>query len=255
MSPFKILKEFMPGSFLESLKILLLALFIGLLWLFSDFVFAFFVSIFVIFVFYKFDSAIIGKAALLCLVGIPVLLYLKRDEAAEQLAVFTFFLLSITVILQIIELRRDSQDELEDELDELDEDYDENMDDEDYEDTSDEKIDEYEESEVMDLETSLPSAPKDNFVIPENILPEEPIVIVHEPDLTKPELIQVEKPGEKTIVRMPIEILKPKKKRTKKIVSKPVKDKKTKVAKVLKITKVKKTTKKVVVKAKRPKKS
>jgi hypothetical protein len=66
----------------------------------------FFWTVFFAFALFKIDSKYTGQAALVCLVCLPFLLALNKSDVAEQLAVYAFFLLVITVALQILELNR-----------------------------------------------------------------------------------------------------------------------------------------------------
>lgn len=79
------------------------------LFLSASFATAFFWMIFFIWWTFRLDSRIVGIAALLFLVMIPVLLATGQETRAEQLAVYTFFLLVITVALQIIQLIREDR--------------------------------------------------------------------------------------------------------------------------------------------------
>ena len=81
-----------------------------MLWLFVSPVTAFFWSILLIWTNFKLDSRIIGIGALVLLISIPLALSIELYEwMAEQLAVYVFYLLCITVFLQILELRRDTK--------------------------------------------------------------------------------------------------------------------------------------------------
>ena len=71
-----------------------------------DFVSVFFWIVFAAFVLFKIDAKYVGQAAIACLVVVPLLIALKRDAQAEQVAVYAFFLLVITVATQVVELAR-----------------------------------------------------------------------------------------------------------------------------------------------------
>lgn len=59
---------------------------------------------------FRLDSRIIAGGALALLIAIPITLFFEAYEAqAEQLAVYVFFLLCITVALQMIELNREQE--------------------------------------------------------------------------------------------------------------------------------------------------
>lgn len=67
----------------------------GILWL-----------VWVAFALYEWDNRIIGVAAILCLASCPFLLQFNQKDWAELMAVYAFFFLSMTVVLQIIEFKR-----------------------------------------------------------------------------------------------------------------------------------------------------
>lgn len=58
------------------------------------------------FALYDWDNRIIGVFALVSLASCPFLLQFKQDVLAEQMAVYAFFFLSMTVGLQLIEFKR-----------------------------------------------------------------------------------------------------------------------------------------------------
>lgn len=61
---------------------------------------------FLLFVLYGWDSRVVAVLALISLVSCLFLLIAKQDVFAEQMAVFAYYFLVITVILQIIEYKR-----------------------------------------------------------------------------------------------------------------------------------------------------
>jgi hypothetical protein len=67
----------------------------GLLWL-----------LFLAFAFYDWDNRVIGVMALFSLATCPFLLSFKQDALAEKVAVYAYFFLVMTVVLQIIEYKR-----------------------------------------------------------------------------------------------------------------------------------------------------
>ncbi len=67
----------------------------GLLW-----------GLFLLFALFDFDSRIVGVMAIIALATCPILLSLGKDELAEERAIYAFFFLTITVVLQLIELVR-----------------------------------------------------------------------------------------------------------------------------------------------------
>lgn len=62
--------------------------------------------LFLMFLFYEWDNRIIGVLALIFLASCPFLLQFKQDALAEQMAVYAYFFLVMTVILQIVEYKR-----------------------------------------------------------------------------------------------------------------------------------------------------
>lgn len=79
-----------------------------LLWLFVAPITAFFWTIFLIWTAFGLDSRVIGYGAITLLVMIPITLSIELYEwMSEQLAVYVFYLLCITVTLQAIELFRE----------------------------------------------------------------------------------------------------------------------------------------------------
>jgi len=81
-----------------------------LLWFLFSPVTAFFWTLFLIWAVFRLDARIIGVGALTLLIMIPITLSLPLYEwMAEQLAVYVFYLLSITVALQMIELWRNPE--------------------------------------------------------------------------------------------------------------------------------------------------
>lgn len=81
-----------------------------LLWMLVSPITAFFWTLFLVWAVFKLDSRIIGVGALTLLILIPLALSSPLYEwVAEQLAVYVYYLLCITVVLQILKLRRDSE--------------------------------------------------------------------------------------------------------------------------------------------------
>lgn len=79
----------------------------GLLFLLIPFTGAFFTSIFLAWLVFRLDSRIIAGVAIVFLVCIPILLSMGLETRAEEIAVYVYFLLVITVVLQIAEYIRD----------------------------------------------------------------------------------------------------------------------------------------------------
>lgn len=65
-----------------------------------------FLTLFIAFVLYAWDSRIIAMGALISLALCLILLFAKQDASAEQMAIYAYYFLVITVILQIIEHKR-----------------------------------------------------------------------------------------------------------------------------------------------------
>jgi len=65
-----------------------------------------FLTLFVSFALYGWDSRITATGALVSLASCPILLITKQDAYAEQMAVYAYYFLVITVVLQIIEYKR-----------------------------------------------------------------------------------------------------------------------------------------------------
>lgn len=71
----------------------------------------FFWTLFFGFALFRIDSTYVGQAALVCLVFTALTNSFGKEAPAGQLAVYAFFLLCITVALQIIELKREPDEE------------------------------------------------------------------------------------------------------------------------------------------------
>ena len=63
-------------------------------------------SLFLTFLFFGWDNRVMGSFAILALTACPILLSLEQPALAEQMAVYAYYLLVITVVLQIIEFKR-----------------------------------------------------------------------------------------------------------------------------------------------------
>ncbi len=76
-----------------------------------------FLTLFIAFALYGWDSRILATGALITLISCPILLLVKQDVYAERIAVYAYYFLVMTVVLQIIEYKRhpelfkDNQDE------------------------------------------------------------------------------------------------------------------------------------------------
>jgi len=69
--------------------------------------------LFLLFLIYGWENRIIAFLALISLASCPFLLSFKKDELAEKMAVYAYFFLVMTVVLQIVEYRRDLKNEKE----------------------------------------------------------------------------------------------------------------------------------------------
>jgi len=65
--------------------------------------------IFLAFLFYKWENRILAVVALFFLVSCPILLIFKKEAAAEQMAIYAYYFLIMTVVLQIIEYWKKSR--------------------------------------------------------------------------------------------------------------------------------------------------
>ncbi|OGG51395.1 hypothetical protein A2704_03440 [Candidatus Kaiserbacteria bacterium RIFCSPHIGHO2_01_FULL_54_36b] len=86
-------------------KALLLVNIFVLAFLFFGIISAILWSVFFAFVFYRWDTRIIGSFAILALTACPILLALEEKAFAEQMAVYAYYFLVMTVLLQIIEFK------------------------------------------------------------------------------------------------------------------------------------------------------
>jgi uncharacterized membrane protein len=59
-----------------------------------------------LFLVYEWENRIIAFLALVSLASCPVLLSFKKDALAETMAVYAYFFLVMTVVLQIVEYKR-----------------------------------------------------------------------------------------------------------------------------------------------------
>ena len=62
--------------------------------------------LFLTFVLYAWDSRVMGVAAIVCLITCPALLGLHQDDLAEEMAVYAYFFMVMSVALQVIEYHR-----------------------------------------------------------------------------------------------------------------------------------------------------
>jgi len=62
--------------------------------------------LFLLFLVYEWENRIIAFLALISLTTCPFLLHFKKDKLAETMAVYAFFFLVMTVVLQIVEYKR-----------------------------------------------------------------------------------------------------------------------------------------------------
>lgn len=71
----------------------------------------FFLLAFVAFLLYQWDSRVLAAGALLSLAACPFLLIAGEDSLAEQMAVWAYYFLVMTVVLQIVEFKRGERSE------------------------------------------------------------------------------------------------------------------------------------------------
>jgi hypothetical protein len=62
--------------------------------------------LFLLFLVYEWENRIIAFFALVSLASCPFLLSFKKDDLAETMAVYAYFFLVMTVVLQIVEYKR-----------------------------------------------------------------------------------------------------------------------------------------------------
>ena len=67
--------------------------------------------IFLMFLVYRWESRILGAAAIVLLVVCPLLISLNLEPYAELIAVYAFFFLVMTVVLQIVEMKRGAKND------------------------------------------------------------------------------------------------------------------------------------------------
>lgn len=65
-----------------------------------------FSALFALFAYYSWDNRVTATGALVCLAICPVLLILKQDAYAEVVAIYAYYFLIVTVLLQLIEYKR-----------------------------------------------------------------------------------------------------------------------------------------------------
>lgn len=73
-------------------------------WFFMPGVYTFFVTIFIFWAVFRLDSRIIAAVTLLFLMVVPLFLLVGNQQRANQMAVYVFSLLVVTVALQTVEL-------------------------------------------------------------------------------------------------------------------------------------------------------
>lgn len=65
--------------------------------------------LFLSFLFYGWESRIIAALAFLALISCPFLLIYKKDALAETMAIYAYYFLVMTVVLQIAEMRKEDK--------------------------------------------------------------------------------------------------------------------------------------------------
>jgi hypothetical protein len=88
--------------------VIVLALILMYVWAFSP-ESMLFLTIFLAFLFYRWDSRITAGGALVSLIACATLLAFGNETYSEQLAVYAYYFLAMTVVLQVLELKRDSE--------------------------------------------------------------------------------------------------------------------------------------------------
>ncbi len=87
----------------RTIRIIAVAMILAL-WFWTSATTAFFWTIFLIWAAWRLDARWVGIVALMLLIVLPILLALGQDVWAELLAVYVYFLMTITVALQAIDL-------------------------------------------------------------------------------------------------------------------------------------------------------
>lgn len=98
----KIKKDILSKKIL-SIVLIIISITLGFLWGLSAGLLWF---LFLAFILYDWDNRVIGVMALVALASCPILLSFKQDIWAEKMAVYAYFFLVMTVVLQIIEYKR-----------------------------------------------------------------------------------------------------------------------------------------------------
>jgi ABC-type transport system involved in cytochrome c biogenesis permease subunit len=88
-------------------EIFLVTIFFVIFFLY-DFETGFFWTLFLSFIAFRWDERVAGVLGLFSLATCPLLLYLELPDVAEQMAIYAFFFLVMTVVLQIIQLSKES---------------------------------------------------------------------------------------------------------------------------------------------------
>jgi len=100
---FKLIKRDILDKKILIVLLIVISVTLGFLWGLSAGLLWF---LFLAFALYDWDNRVIGVMALISLVSCPFLLSFKQDALAEQMAVYAYFFLVMTVVLQIIEYKR-----------------------------------------------------------------------------------------------------------------------------------------------------
>lgn len=100
---FKLIKKDILAKKIWGVILVAISIIFGVLWGLSAGLLWF---LFLAFALYDWDNRVIGVMALIFLVSCPFLLSFEQDALAEQMAVYAYFFLVMTVVLQIIEYKR-----------------------------------------------------------------------------------------------------------------------------------------------------
>ncbi|MCG2809547.1 MAG: hypothetical protein L6275_04395 [Candidatus Portnoybacteria bacterium] len=104
-------EQFIRGN-KTKMKLILLATIFALFLNFVSLTAGCFWTLLAAFLFYRWDSRILAGSVLLCLASCPFLLMFKKDDIAEIMAIYAYYFLVMTVVLQIAEYRKEGKNEI-----------------------------------------------------------------------------------------------------------------------------------------------
>jgi len=87
------------------LSFLLIIIFCLILWLFNIEA-AILISVFFAFLIYSWDSRILGGFAIILLLTCFVFMIFRKENIAETIAIYAYYFLVITMVLQIVEFKK-----------------------------------------------------------------------------------------------------------------------------------------------------